>query len=122
MIQVKNRVVPFGSFKALAAWPFIFVRSGKELSEVDIRHERIHGRQQLEMLIAGFYVAYAICWLIELVRCARDKSRGQAEPHCRQRKYLHRVAHVIIFEREAYAEERSETYLHTRRLWAWIKY
>ena len=122
MIQVKNKVIPFGSFKALAAWPFIFIRSDKKFTDEDVRHERIHGRQQVEMLLVGFYVAYLICWLIELVRCARDKRRGQAEPNCRQRKYLNRVEHSIIFEREAYTEDSSATYLYKRRFSAWIKY
>lgn len=122
MIQVLNKVIPFGSFKAMAAWPFIFLRRDKEFTEVDIRHESIHGRQQVEMLLVFFYVAYLICWLIELVRCARDENRGQAEPNYRKRKYLHRVEHSIIFEREAYAEQRSPSYLYRRRFWAWIKY
>jgi hypothetical protein len=123
MIQVLNKVIPFGGFKAMAAWPFIFLRRDKEFTEVDIRHESIHGRQQVEMLLVLFYVAYLICWLIELVRCARDKDRGQiADSHYKRRKYLHRVEHSIIFEREAYAEERSTNYVHKRRFWAWIKY
>lgn len=56
----------------MAAWPFIFLRRDKEFTEVDIRHESIHGRQQVEMLLVFFYVAYLICWLIALARKWRE--------------------------------------------------
>lgn len=123
MIQIINRVIPFGGFKAMAVWPFIFLRRDRSFTQRDLRHEQIHGRQQAEMLLVGFYVAYLICWLIELLRCARNKRRGQVtDPRYRQRKFLHRVEHSIVFEREAYTEDGNVTYLHQRRFWAWIKY
>ena len=45
MIVVKNKLIPFGRFDAMAVWPFIFVK--KEVSDKVINHERIHGRQQV---------------------------------------------------------------------------
>lgn len=121
MITIINKVIPFGGFKAMAMWPFIFCRG--EATDKMQRHESIHGRQQIEMLIVGFYIAYLICWVIEMVRCAMKKHRGQVtSTYYRQRNYWHRVEHSIIFEREAYAMEYYPNYLRVRKFWAWTSF
>ena len=129
----------------MAVWPFIFIRGDKAFKDSDLRHEEIHGEQQKEMfplaisltgvlILVGcgwwsllalplYYYMYGICWLIELVRCARDKERGQnIDPRYKPRNYIHRVEHSIIFEREAYGMQSDPFYLERRKFWAWIKF
>ncbi|MEN6293117.1 MAG: hypothetical protein ABFD07_14035 [Methanobacterium sp.] len=68
-----------------------------------IRHESIHWKQQLEMLIIPFYLWYLIEWFIRLFM------KGNAYRN-------------ISFEREAYKNENDEKYLENRKLFAWTKY
>lgn len=122
MIQILNRYIPFGSFKAMAVWPWIFIRRDKEFREVDLRHEEIHGAQQKELLLIGFYILYGVFFLWECLRCLCDKQRGQAPVIIKKRNFIHRVEHTIIFEREAYTEQYTNGYLSTRKKLAWKNY
>lgn len=99
-----TRLVPYS---AMALWPFILVKK-KEMQHdvVLINHERIHHRQQLEMGIVLFYLAYLINYLYNLV-----KYRAH-----------YRAYREIIFEREAYSMEGDMQYLERRKLWAFTKY
>jgi len=144
MWVIWNKLIPFGGFEAMAVWPFVFVRRDKDITARDIRHEKIHGAQQLELLLVGFFItavlaaigcgwwsllalplfywAYCICWIIELGRCLKDKERGQASIQYKPRNLWHRVEHSIIFEREAYSMEGDEVYLKHRPWFAWTEY
>lgn len=83
----------------------IIISRGK-LSAVSTNHERIHTRQQLEMLFVFFFLWYGVEWLMRLI--------------------IHRSAITaylnISFEREAYANERNLDYLRSRPLFAWRRY
>ena len=68
-----------------------------------IRHESIHWKQQIEMLIIPFYLWYFIEWFIRLFM------KGNAYRN-------------ISFEREAYKNENDEKYLENRKFFAWTKY
>ena len=122
MIQILNRYIPFGKFKAMAVWPFIFIRRDKEFRDIDLRHEVIHGEQQKELLLVGFYVLYGLFFLWESLRCLCDKHRGQAPVGIKPRNYIHRVEHTIIFEREAYAMQNNEAYMKHRPWYAWTEF
>jgi hypothetical protein len=50
----------------MTVWPFIFVRKSAWYSNDIDRHERIHGRQQLEMLLLLFYLWYGVEYLVRL--------------------------------------------------------
>ena len=107
-IIIKNSRVPgwlswFIKVRAITLFPFIFIRDDGD--EVLIRHETIHIHQQLELLVVGFYVWYAIDFLIKLI-----KIRNPAWAY-----------YKIIFEQEAYANERNENYLSNRKLWGFIR-
>lgn len=105
MIIVSDRALRFfGLFlggsdgiRGLAFWPFIFISSKTQINDVLINHERIHLRQQIEMLIIPFYIWY----LIEFYR------KGY---------------HNVSFEKEAYANEKNLTYLKKRGKFAFYKY
>lgn len=123
MKQVLCNHFPMKGYKALALFPFIFIRRTSKFTGVDLRHEEIHGRQQKEMTLVLFLIAYGIAWCKEVVHCAFDGERGQyTDSRFKKRNIWRRVMHTIIFEREAYTKESDENYLATRKRWAWIKY
>ena len=87
----KNKYIPFGRFKAMAVWPIIFVRKDKKITEYTLNHERIHFRQQLELLLIGFYIIYFI-------------------------EYIFKGYRTISFEKEAYRNAKNLNYLKTRKI------
>lgn len=96
---LKNRIA------GITLWPFILIKN-PDPTRCLIRHEQIHLRQQLEMLIVPFYLWYFIEWLI---RWWVYKDRHLA--------YLN-----ISFEREAYKNELNAEYLSQRGFWKFLKY
>ena len=91
----------------MTLYPIIFLRS-KELKK-DIRimnHERIHLRQQIEMLVIPFYIIYLTEYLF-----GRLKHKSHFET------YLN-----ISFEREAFINDENLAYLKVRKLWCWTRY
>lgn len=104
--MIINRFIPFRGFTAINILGLIFVRKGMKFTDADLRHERIHTRQMLELLILPFYLWYGIEWLIRLI-----KTRNV------QRAYL-----SISFEREAYEHQDDPDYLRHRRPYAWLNY
>lgn len=99
------RGVNFRTIEGIALWPFVLVKT-KNPSERLLLHERIHLRQQLEMLILPFYIWYVFEWALKWIRC---KDAGKAY-------------YAIGFEREAYANDQNPAYLKTRRFWNFIPY
>ena len=53
--------------KAVAVFPFIFIRSNEDAIPWVINHERIHIRQQLELLLVGAVALYIIEFLYALI-------------------------------------------------------
>ena len=107
MFVLVNRWFFSKKFNGIALWPFILVKSkGCKRDAVFINHEKIHLRQQLEMLIIPFYIWYGLEFLIRL---AIYKDRYQAYRN-------------ICFEREAYQNEKNLNYLKKRPFWKFIKY
>ena len=91
----------------MALFPFILVKNHDlKLNKAIINHEKIHLRQQLELLLIPFYILYLLNYLLNLLYYMQhDKA------------YLN-----IVFEREAYVNERNLTYLKRRRFWSWLRY
>ena len=102
MIVIRNKISPFGRFDAMVIWPFIFAK--KDMNDKLINHERIHGRQQVEMLFVFFFLWYVVEWAIRKLFCTGNAYRN------------------ISFEREAYYNQSNKEYLHHRRFWSWTKY
>ncbi|MCU0467837.1 MAG: hypothetical protein MUF58_04480 [Arcicella sp.] len=97
--------LPFMKVNGMAIFPFLFVRS-KNPSKILINHERIHFRQQLELLIIPFYFWYVVEYLLHRIK---GKSGNQAY-------------RSISFEREAYQNDENLSYLKNRKWWAFLKY
>ena len=98
--------VPKG-FSGITIFPFVFVRDvfWAEVKSF-VNHEKIHLRQQLELLIVLFFIWYGLEFLIRLIQF-------------RNRKKAYRN---ISFEREAYANEQNINYLERRRLFSFLHY
>ena len=91
----------------ITLFPFIILRRKDfKTNKILVNHEKIHIRQQLELLIVFFYVWYVVeyyYWYIKL------KNKDLAYKS-------------ISFEREAYAMEEDLNYLETRKIWSFWKY
>ena len=87
----------YGGIRAMALFPFILMPKATVVDDELINHERIHLRQQLELLVIPFYVWY----LIALWR------KGY---------------YGISFEREAHLNDSDLGYLKRRRPYSFLKY
>lgn len=91
----------------MALFPFILIRDkGMVDDAVLINHERIHLRQQAELLVIPFYVLYLLNYLFNLFVYRNH----------------HKAYMRIVFEREAYANEADTAYLKHRKWQAWCSY
>jgi hypothetical protein len=97
---------PLGNYIAINLFGCIVARKGVRLSAIDINHELIHSRQQVEMLWIFFYLWYVVEWIIKLFIY---KNATEA--------YFN-----ISFEREAYRNEHKISYLRERRPYSWAKH
>jgi len=106
MIVVCKWLVPKG-YLAITIWPFIFVRNNN-LKKVDdlINHEKIHLRQQLELLLILFYLWYGIEYLVHYMK-GKDSIKAYKS---------------ISFEKEANWNENDLDYLDNRKWFSWFKY
>ena len=99
------------TYTGITLWPFIVLKDterevGQGRYQVLINHERIHLRQQAEMLVVFFYVMYAFYYI-------RNRFRGQ--PHWSAYRN-------IPFERESYEKEGDLNYLKNRKFWQWREF
>lgn len=107
MIIICQLLLKNTKISAIALFPFIILRKKEaRQDQVLINHEKIHLRQQLELLIVFFYLWYVIEYYYWYFRL------NDSFPAYR----------YISFEREAYAMENDFNYLETRKLWSFRKY
>lgn len=91
----------------MALWPFVVVKhySLKE-DAIFLTHERIHLRQQAELLVVFFYLWYGLEFLFRWF----------------QYKNRHKAYRNISFEREAYQFEVDAGYLKNRNPYNFVKF
>lgn len=97
----------YKNYVGLSFWPFIILKNDSlKADSVLINHEKIHLKQQLELMILPFYVLYIFEWLV--------------------RSLLHlsfyRGYQNISFEKEAYHNEHNLNYPNERKVFSFIKY
>lgn len=100
---IRNKILPFRGFKAMAVWPFIFVRGDRDVDKITVNHEMIHGRQQIEMAWLGFFLWYGVEWLVRLI----------------QKRNAHDAYKRVSLEQEAYAYQSKRGYLKERKHYYW---
>ncbi|GGG56217.1 hypothetical protein [Bizionia arctica] len=106
MILIFKYIIPKG-YTGIAIFPCIFLKHPHLKKDTAlINHERIHLRQQIELLVLPFFVLYVLEFLIRLV----------------QYKSWYLAYRNISFEREAYANEKDLNYLKSRSFWGFTNY
>ncbi|MCA6067542.1 hypothetical protein JI747_010160 [Chryseobacterium sp. RG1] len=107
MIIICQKPLKRLKINGIALFPFIFIRKFEDKqNNILINHEKIHLRQQLELLVIFFYIFYILeyyYWLLKL------KNKDLAYRR-------------ISFEREAYSNELDLNYLKKRKFWSFRKY
>ncbi len=97
----------YKNYVGLSLWPFIILKENSlKTDEVLINHERIHLKQQQELLILPFYILYISEWLFRTVLYLNS----------------YRAYQNISFEREAYANENDMQYLSKRKIFGFLQY
>lgn len=97
----------YKNYVGLSLWPFIILKHDALKNDaVLINHEKIHLKQQQELLIIPFYLIYILEWLI------------------RSLIYFdtYKAYQNMSFEREAYLNERNFDYPSERRTFGFLKY
>jgi len=112
MVKYNSKLVPPG-YIAITLFPYVLIRYTKEEvimkrgqkgHDILVNHEKIHLRQQPELLVLIFYLVYFFNWIVNIF-----KYKKQA--------YLN-----IAFEREAFANESNLDYLNQRKAYSWFRY
>jgi hypothetical protein len=106
MILISKYLVPKG-YNGITIFPFVFLKN--EVSKGDmvlINHERIHIRQQLELLIIPFFIWYGFEFLLRLF----------------QYENWSIAYRNMSFEREAYKNKKDLNYLKSRSFWKFLKH
>lgn len=107
MITILCKHIPFKGFSAfnffgiLVARKDVWNKKGAEVRREIVRHEAIHTRQMIELAFVFFYIIYFFEWAWKALRW------GAKEGYRR-----------VSFEVEAYAHEKDDCYLSTRKHFA----
>lgn len=107
MILIVFKYLTPRGFRGLTFFPFVFLMNKEDvLDKVFVNHEKIHLRQQLELLVLPFYVWYVMEFLIRWIM-TKDKNVAYRN---------------ISFEKEAYTNEKDLNYLKSRSFWIFLNY
>lgn len=105
ILIVSKYLIPKG-YKAFAVFPFVFLKTeATKQDRVLLNHEKIHLRQQSELLVLPFLVWYVIEFLVHYSRF-RNWNAAYRE---------------LSFEKEAYENENDFEYLKSRPFFNFIK-
>ncbi len=95
------------SYRGFALFPFIFLKYKLDKKNITlINHEKIHLRQQIELLLLPFLFCYFLEFIIRII----------------QYKKLDKAYRNISFEREAYTNEQKMNYLKNRKFFSFVNY
>lgn len=105
-VIVTKYLIPKG-YRGLTIFPFVFIKyRNDQNNSVLMNHEKIHLRQQQELLILPFFIWYFFEYIFRLIQYKN-----------------HNLAYRnISFEREAYANESQLNYLEIRLFWQFFTF
>ena len=105
-VIVAKYLIPKG-YRGMTVFPFVIIKhSFDSETKVLVNHEKIHLKQQLELLLLPFFLWYFIEYAVRLL----------------QYKNTDLAYRNISFEREAYANELHLEYLKRRTFFSFLKY
>lgn len=105
-IVIIKYLIPKG-YRGLTLFPFILIKYAVDAQNKSLlNHEKIHLRQQIELLVFPFFLWYILEYALRLL----------------QYKNANLAYRNISFEREAYANERNLDYLNHRKKYSFIGY
>ncbi|MFH6963754.1 hypothetical protein ACHRVK_15385 [Flavobacterium plurextorum] len=103
---VSKYLIPKG-YRGMAVFPFVLMKYDFDKANgVFVNHEKIHLRQQVELLIIPFFIWYVFEFLFRLIQY---KNKDLAYRN-------------ISFEREAYSNEKNLNYLKNRSFFRFLNY
>ncbi|KUJ62224.1 hypothetical protein AR687_09405 [Flavobacteriaceae bacterium CRH] len=103
---VAKYLIPKG-YRGMAVFPFVLMKYDfDKANTIFVNHEKIHLKQQKEMLVFPFFIWYFLEYLVRLIQY---KNKDLAYRN-------------ISFEREAYAKETDLNYLKNRSFFEFLKY
>ena len=107
MIMVCQSLLKNTKISGITLFPFILLKRKEDLhNKILLNHEKIHLRQQVELLVIFFYLWYVVEYYYLYFKL-KDSFLAYKS---------------ISFEREAYAMENDFNYLEKRKLWSFLKY
>ena len=99
-------LIPKG-YRGLTVFPFVIIKYRFDSeNKILVNHEKIHIRQQLELLVLPFFLWYFVEYAVRLL----------------QYKNANLAYRNISFEREAYANELDLNYLEARTFFRFSYY
>lgn len=105
-VIVAKYLIPKG-YRGLTLFPFVFIKYRFDSdNKILVNHEKIHIRQQLELLVLPFFVWYFVEYAVRLL----------------QYKNTNLAYRNISFEREAYGNEHNLEYLKNRPFFSFLNY
>lgn len=107
MKVIENNILPPKGYKAITIGPFIFIRRGTKLSEMDCNHEAIHWEQYKETLVVGFFLIYVIEFIYKFLFIYGGEWK--------------KTYHNLSMEKEAYMNQENLEYIKNRKHYKWIK-
>lgn len=105
-VIVNRRLVPSG-YNGITIYPFIFAKDQDTANDPTfLNHERIHLKQQIEMLVIPFYLWYVLEYFFRIFQYGGFKTAYRN----------------ISMEREAYGNEDNPDYIKHRKFFTWMSY
>lgn len=105
-VVVAKYLIPKG-YNGLTLFPFVLIRNNLDkTNKTLINHEKIHIKQQVQLLVVPFFIWYGLEYLFRLMQY---KNRTVAYRN-------------ISFEREAYANEQNLNYVKEMPFWSFLNY
>lgn len=132
-----NKLIPFKGFNAINLFGIVFARKEEgELTPVQVNHEAIHTRQQIDCLVLSFLPLFLIgtlCswwwfafwpfsfYLIYFVEWGISYCYRRIKRLCRK-EANNEAYSASAMEMEAYEHETDFNYLNRRYPLSWFKY
>ncbi len=106
MIVFFKYIIP-KKYSGLTIFPFIFLKNKNSLKDASfLNHEKIHLKQQVELLWVFIFIWYFIEYLIRILQYKKHDTAYKN----------------ISFEKEAYKNEQNLNYLESRKIFSFLKY